>query len=168
VADDFSEEQAKVVDGALFDAVEKGDFERVNLCLQKGADIDARNASQRTPLMMAVWYENARMTQFLLSKRPSLFLKDKEGKTAYDLIRQVRDSSKQVTITDLMLRALPDHIRARTGGIVQAAAEAEAEAEAEERATAKGDAASIATGADITVLKPIALPSRNNPKGFKL
>src|SRR5947209_7848710 len=108
---EFSDEQAKVVDALLLEAVSGNNYQRIALCLQKGADINARSAQQRTPLMMAVWKENPDMVEYLLKKGPALFLKDSDGKNAYDLIADCRDATKRESITNIMLRALPDHAR---------------------------------------------------------
>ena len=155
--DDIPEEQAKVVDRLLLESAEAANYERINLCLEKGADIDARNANGRTPLMIAVWNERTELVQFLLGKAPALFLRDNSGKSAFDLIADVRDGGRREAITDLLLRALPDHAR-RAGTPVEAAALAEAEAKE----------APVATGSDITVSKPLVLPRRTDPKGFRL
>ena len=88
--EEFTEDQAKVVDQLLLQAVESADGSRIDLCLRKGADIDARNGQGRTPLMLAIWHENPNLTEFILARKPSLFLKDNGGKSAFDHIADVR------------------------------------------------------------------------------
>ncbi len=161
--DDIDPEQAKIVDAMILQAVSDVNYERVDLCLKKGADIDARNGQGRTPLMMAVWNENPSMVQYLLARRPSLFLKDSSNKTAFDLITDVRDAAKRQKITDILLSALPDHVRKRAASPQQVAALAEADAQAREKSMSD-----VTTSADITVSPPIVLPRRNPPKGFTL
>lgn len=162
----FSDDQAKVVDALLLQAVEQRDYDRINLCLQKGADINAVNAGDgRTPLMMAVWAEAPPLVEFLLAKKPALFLQDNAGKNAYDLISDCRDEVKRRKITDLMLRALPDHVRGGAENPAEAARLAEEFAAA---AAPAPDTGNVTTGADITVSKPLALPPRHSPKGFSL
>lgn len=162
---EFSDEQAKVVDALLLEAVGKSNYQRIALCLQKGADIDAPDAQGRTPLMTAVWNENPDMVEYLLKKNPSLFLKDSDGKNAYELIAACRDATKRESITNIMLRALPDHVRRRAADPGAAARLAEAEAAP---ALQPADGGKVETGADIRVSKPIVLPPRHSPKGFSL
>ncbi|XP_069672147.1 ankyrin-1-like [Periplaneta americana] len=42
-------------DGALHDAAEYGQLDAVTLLLQEGAKVNSRNATEETPLMLAVW-----------------------------------------------------------------------------------------------------------------
>lgn len=158
--EEFTEEQAKVVDKLLFEAVEEINADRIRLLMKKGADINARNAQGRTPLMSAVWKDSVPMVQLLLTFKPRLFLRDNDGKNAFDLIASVRDTNQKEAITHFMLNALPDHVRNKASGPAEAAALAQA-ASAE-------DPPNVTTGADITVSRPIAFPTRNNPKGFSL
>lgn len=165
MADDkFSDEQAKIVDALLLQAVEQADYQRIDLCLQKGADIDTRNDRGRTPLMMAVWLDNPTLVQFLLARQPSLFLKDNSNKNAFDLLANVSDVTKRQKITNILLQALPDHVRKRTSNPVEAAALAEAEVAVQPA----NDTGNVATATDITVSKPLVLPARHPPKGFSL
>ena len=158
--EEFSDEQAKVVDKMLLEAVEEFNADRIRLLMQKGADINARDGRGRTPLMAAVWKDNVATVRLLLTFRPKLFVKDNEGKNAFDLISSVRDANDKAAITGLMLNALPDHVRNKASGPAEAAALAQA--------ASPDDPPNVTTGADITVSKPIAFPARNNPKGFSL
>ncbi|TAL37257.1 MAG: ankyrin repeat domain-containing protein [Alphaproteobacteria bacterium] len=158
--EEFTEEQAKVVDKMLFEAVEEYNAGRIRLLIQKGADINARNDQGRTPLMAAVWKDSVEMVRLLLEFRPKLFVKDNSGKNAFDLIASVRDANAKAAITGLLLGALPDHVRNKAVGPAEAAALAQA--------SSADDPPNVTTGADITVSKPIAFPPRNNPKGFSL
>ena len=106
--DSTNPEQRRIVNENLLAAVDKYDSDIMNLCLQKGADINTRNGDSRTPLMMAVWKDNPNLVRFILSKQPNLFLKDGSGKTAYDLIKNVNNADTRRAITLIMLQALPD------------------------------------------------------------
>lgn len=110
--------------------------------------------------MAAVWKDNVATVRLLLTFRPKLFVKDNEGKNAFDLIGSVRDANDKAAITGLMLNALPDHVRNKASGPAEAAALAQA--------ASPDDPPNVTTGADITVSKPIAFPARHNPKGFSL
>lgn len=106
--DSTNPEQRRIVNENLLAAVDKYDSDIMNLCLQKGADINTRNADGRTPLMIAVWKDNPSLVRFILSKQPDLFLKDNSGETAYDLIKRVNNAETRRTITVIMLQALPN------------------------------------------------------------
>ncbi|MDP2205443.1 MAG: ankyrin repeat domain-containing protein [Alphaproteobacteria bacterium] len=102
-------DQQRIVNGEMFTALDAGDFaERIDLCLRKGADINARNDHNRTLLMCAVWKESAMRVRYILGKNPDLFLKDGGGKTAFDLNKDTRDPSARNTITQLLMQAMPD------------------------------------------------------------
>jgi ankyrin repeat protein len=156
--DKFTAEQEKVADQLLIEAVDALNYDRIKLCLKKGADINARNGSGFTPLMTAVWKENAYLVEFILARQPDLFARDGRGRSAFDLLSEVRDSGARSTITDTLLRALPDHARKQGATPVQAAAIAEAEA------SEKPD---VTTSVDIKV-HPLTVIPKNPPKGFKL
>lgn len=106
--DNIDPEQRRIVNENLLAGVDAYNTDLINLCLQKGADINTRNADGRTPLMTAVWKDNPSLVRFILSKQPELFLKDNSGKTAYDLIRNVNNAEVKRTITMIMLQAMPD------------------------------------------------------------
>lgn len=144
----ISEVQQKIVDTNLVTAVSSNDREKMELCLKKGADINARSAwYSRTPLMMAVGYGREDTVVFLLTKGPDLFLKDSEGKTVYEIVNDIRDSDVQKKINRLLLAALPDVTPARP------------EASAEESVTLKED---------FPVLKPITLQPKKGGGSFQL
>ncbi|MEZ0225625.1 MAG: ankyrin repeat domain-containing protein [Alphaproteobacteria bacterium] len=158
--EEFTDEQGKVVDKMLLEAVEEFNADRIRLLMKKGADINTRDGRGRTPLMAAVWKDNADTVRLLLTFRPKLFVKDNEGKNAFDLIASVRDAGQKATITGLLLNALPDHVRNKASGPSEAAVLAQA--------VSADDPPNVTTSADITVSKPIAFPARHNPKGFSL
>jgi ankyrin repeat protein len=158
--EEFTDEQAKVVDKMLYEAVEEGNADRIRLLMRKGADINARDGQGRTPLMAAVWKDSVQMVQLLLSFKPKLFIRGNDNKNAFDLISSVRDANQKAAITGLLLNALPDHVRNK--------AYAPAEAAALAQGASADDPPNVATGADITVSRPIVFPARNNPKGFSL
>lgn len=105
-------EQQKIANGFLMQAVTEANADRIDLCVQKGADIShARNDSGYTPLMQAVLLGNEEVVKRVLKHNPGLFVKDAAGRTAYDFIRYVNDWNTRQRITDIMLNALPDHVR---------------------------------------------------------
>jgi ankyrin repeat protein len=152
---DIPDDQDKAVNRLLLESVETANYERISLCLKKGADINTRNAQGRTPLMLAVWHERPELAQFLLTRQPDLFLKDNGGKNAFDLIAEVREASRRESITDIMLRALPDRARRKGASPAEAAALAEA-------------ANDLATASDISVPRPVTFTPKSGKGGFKL
>jgi ankyrin repeat protein len=146
----ISDQQKQIVNANLIDAVRESDEGKIDLCLKKGADINARWSGwrNRTPLMLAAAWGRPELVAFLLGRQPDLLAKDSDGKTVFDLCADTTDEAKRKKINRLLLEALPD-----TG-----AASAPAE-----QASAAG------TGADITVLRPIELgPRRKGGGGLKL
>lgn len=105
------EEQRKVVNLELLAAVEATNYDRVTLCLKKGADINTRTADGTTPLMKAVWKENPTMVRFLVQKNANILLRNTAGKNAFDLNNQTRVGSNKEQITDILLGGLPDLAR---------------------------------------------------------
>lgn len=138
--DNIDPEQRRIVNENLLAGVDAYNTDLINLCLQKGADINTRNADGRTPLMMAVWKDNPSLVRFILSKQPALFLKDNSGKTAYDLIKNVNNAEVKRTITMIMLQAMPDAPPLRDPSVDEVIALAEAEA-AKPQAAREGVAA---------------------------
>jgi ankyrin repeat protein len=102
-------DQQRIVNEEMFAALDSSDFvNRIDLCLRKGADINARNEHSQTPLMRAVWKESPQRVRYVLGKKPDLFLKDSRGRTAFDLNKETRDVSFRDTITGLLMQAMPD------------------------------------------------------------
>ncbi|MDF3025583.1 MAG: hypothetical protein K0R10_2944 [Alphaproteobacteria bacterium] len=128
INDNVNPEQRRIVNENLIAAVEAYDTDLINLCLQKGADINTRNANGRTPLMMAVWKDNPSLVRFILTKQPELFLKDNSGKTAYDLMQSANNAEVKRNITMIMLQAMPNAPPLRDPTVEEVIALAEIEA----------------------------------------
>jgi ankyrin repeat protein len=102
-------DQQRIVNEEMFAALDASDFaERIDLCLRKGANINARNASNQTLLMRAVWKESEGRVRYVLGKKPDLFLKDPQSRTAFDLNKETRNASARDVITRLLMLAMPD------------------------------------------------------------
>jgi ankyrin repeat protein len=138
---DITDMQKNIANENLVEAAQTDDREKIDLCLRKGADINARWRSyyNRTPLMIAVMYSRADLTAFILSKNPDLFLKDSEGKTVFDICNELSDNSKKRAINKLLLEAMPD------------------------AGNAPASAPLAETKDDIAIMKPIELGSRRKP-----
>jgi ankyrin repeat protein len=148
-----AEMQLEIVNRNLIEAVNDSDMPKINLCLQKGADINARNAAQqeRTPLMMAVARGRIPLVEFLMTKGADVLLKDKTGSTVYELVANIQDWETRSKMNTLLLKALPDM---QPG---QAASSASAQL--------------AETKDDITVMKPLDVTKgKQGPggKGFTL
>lgn len=66
----------------LWDAARSGDQNTLNTLLDKGADINAPNASGYTPLILAAYRGQVETVQFLLDKGADACLGDGRGNTA--------------------------------------------------------------------------------------
>jgi len=154
--DRLSDEDQKVLDLMLFDAVEAAAYDRVRLAVKKGANINAVRADDgRTPLMVAAWAERPTMVQVLLQQGANVYLKAKDGRTAYDLARAARDGGMKSQMTDHMLNALPNRTYVPPGQ------------EAPGRAV--NDDQLSETKQDITVGKPVTLQTQKpGGRGFSL
>lgn len=109
-------EQRRIVNDELLKGVRMGNYkERVDLCLQKGADINtATGWDKRTPLMIAVTMGDVARVEYILTKDPDLFKKDKDSHNAFDLANNnIEDYGTRQKILDRLLRALPDGVAAR-------------------------------------------------------
>lgn len=144
----LSAEQQRIVNEELFTALESSDFaERIDLCLKKGANINARDGSNRTPLMVAVWKESTTRVRYILGKKPDLFLKDSRGRTASDMNKETRDLTSRTTITQLLLQAMPDAPVAAKGK------------------SAAAPAPLAVPEQDITLAPPLQIKNRKKPGG---
>lgn len=75
----------------LLNAVQEGSFENVEMLLELGSDISARNCQQRTALMIAAAAESmegqhSKVLEFLLEKDGDLEARDVEGRTALHIV----------------------------------------------------------------------------------
>ena len=55
--------------------------EIVQLLLEKGAEIEARDTYGWTPLMIAIWYSTPKIVQLLIEKGAEVNARDKDGLT---------------------------------------------------------------------------------------
>lgn len=105
----ISADQQRMVNEEMFRALDESNYnDRIDLCLQKGAQIDALNGEGKTLLMRAVWKESPARVRYLISRGANLFVKDARGRTAYDLNLETRDVSSRNNITQQLLSAMPD------------------------------------------------------------
>jgi ankyrin repeat protein len=143
------EAQQKIVDENFISGVSSNDREKMELCLKKGADVNARlpGWSNRTALMIAAARGREDTVVFLLARNPDLFLKDSDGKTVFDVVGEISDTALRKKINFLLLSALPDP------------APATPEASAEE---------SVTLTENFPVLKPIALQPKKGGGSFQL
>jgi ankyrin repeat protein len=151
----ITDQQRAIVNRNLTEAVINDDRPMIELCLQKGADINTRNNGwyDRTPLMTAVAYRRTGQVEYLLAKKPDLFATDSQGSSAFDIAEQLDDRNTKKAILTLLLKELPD-------GAAAAEKTPAAEPDAEPAAGAEA-------GRDVTLLKPIEFSKHKKPE-FKL
>ena len=102
-------DQQRIVNEEMFEALDASDYsDRIDLCLRKGANINARNGEGQTLLMRAVWKESPARVRYVLGKKPDLFMKDDRQRTAFDLNKETRNTSSREDITRLLMLAMPD------------------------------------------------------------
>jgi ankyrin repeat protein len=101
----------RVLDEALFFALDNSDYDQISLCMQKGANINARNANSQTSIMIAAYKkEDLGLTAHILKFKPDLLLKV-DGKTVFDMIMKNTmngGTDKRKKLMNLLLTALPD------------------------------------------------------------
>ncbi len=67
---------------ALLDGASEGDLEKVTTALDKGADVNARDKSGWTALILAAYYGYFRVVEFLVSKGADVNAQNNDGDTA--------------------------------------------------------------------------------------
>jgi ankyrin repeat protein len=90
----ISQEQKDLVNKEMFTALQQGDLDLFKLCIEKGADINAKNFAGQTPLIIVVsegrsdvWFD------FIMRQKPDLEAQDINGETA--LMRAVKLAAAQ-------------------------------------------------------------------------
>lgn len=104
----ISSDQKRITEKHLFQALRNQDWERFVLCLKKGADINARTATQQTPLMLAIHFSHAKWVAPMIERGADILAKDIDGKTAFDYANSITYADLRKGITDTLLNALPD------------------------------------------------------------
>lgn len=95
---------AKGAEVSLHAAVRLSDAERVRSCLEKGADVNTKDAAGLTPLHVAVNNKRRDVAELLISKRADLDARDKDGSTPLVLALD----SRQRDMADLLISAGAD------------------------------------------------------------
>lgn len=81
-------------DADLFDAVEFGDFDYINILFGEDIDINIQDLSGRTLLMLASMYGFVDIAEFLLEHDADPNLKDKKGETA--MMKALKNSHRNI------------------------------------------------------------------------
>ena len=81
----LTEKEKKKLDDDLLEAAEKNKLGVVKRLLEEGADIDAKNNEDMTPLHLAVWEANLKMVKFLVGKGAKINTQGKRGWTPRQL-----------------------------------------------------------------------------------
>jgi ankyrin repeat protein len=69
----------------LYKAVSSKDLDKIKSLVENGTDLDECSSNGNTPLHKAIMLENIPVVRLLLTNCAKLFIKNKKGKTAYDL-----------------------------------------------------------------------------------
>lgn len=106
-------QEKEFVNEALLSAVQANDQKLVELCLQKGGDINTRDGYQRSLFMIAATRtRNVPLAKFLLKQKPDLLLKDEDGHTVFDVVNSSRFGSDypdtQEKLRIMLLETFPD------------------------------------------------------------
>jgi len=160
-------EQDKVTDSFLLDAAGESNTDRIDLCLKKGADINARNSDGRTALMIAVRKPNAGLVRFITNRNPDLFVRDGYGKNAYDYAKAIDNYTARQEITDILLNALPNRIRQTAPSADDAmhlAEKAANDTAASDPNTKAGAFNNMATQKPVTAVKPVTFAKEETGK----
>jgi hypothetical protein len=101
---------------ALANAAAFGKVENVKLLLSKGADVDT--VCNGTALGNAAFtgsYGSDEVVRLLLEKKPDMTLKNKQGKTALDIVRE-RSAQLQNAMFESKLKMIQDNTPGAKGG----------------------------------------------------
>lgn len=79
-SDDKAEEGTNINE-RLSNAVSGGNLKEVELCLDRGADVNMQAAGGMTPLHRAILFGNDGITQLLLNRKADIEAKDNDGET---------------------------------------------------------------------------------------
>ena len=71
----------KQIDKALFEGCREGDFNKVRLALNFGADMGAKNKYGQTPLDLAVFWNRIKIVELLIDRGADLEAKTNDGST---------------------------------------------------------------------------------------
>jgi len=126
--DALPEGDQKVLDRLLYDAVNDYAYDRIDLAVRKGANIDSQHENGFTPLMAAINKNSDYLVGRVLKNRPNLFVRDQWQRTAFDIARNISDSNTRGKIITAMLETLPDRIRKEAANDDEAIRKAEEEA----------------------------------------
>jgi hypothetical protein len=106
---EISAQQQRLVNDLMFRAISERNWERFNLCLDKGAKITAKDSYGRTPLMRVV---ELQMTEgywlpYLLSQPQDFFVKNQNDRTVFDMALGLQDTGVKKKVLDALIEALP-------------------------------------------------------------
>lgn len=83
--DDVIHFKNKFLNTYLHNAVEVEEIEIVKLLVERGADVNSKNAKGMTPLYYSILLRNFEITKYLLSHGADPYIPTNEGKTPYDI-----------------------------------------------------------------------------------
>jgi len=78
-------------DADIFDAIEFGDLETVELYWSEKTNIDFQDNDGITLIMLATRYNHKEIVDYLLKFSPNLSLKNKKEETVFQMAEQLKD-----------------------------------------------------------------------------
>lgn len=80
------EPPAQLLEKKLFEAVVEKDAQKVNNLLQEGADVNAKDDNNDTPLMRASYHGHKEIVELLIQYGADVKAENKEGRTALKFV----------------------------------------------------------------------------------
>lgn len=100
----WSNDFDKAGNSHLHNAVEKGDYELVQVLLDSGADPNARNNMGYTPLHFAVIFRDIKIVELLVKNNSNVNARSNSGKTPLHLLTLQGESEVSIEIAELLLK----------------------------------------------------------------
>ncbi|MEZ4688018.1 MAG: ankyrin repeat domain-containing protein [Bacteroidia bacterium] len=74
-------------DPDIFDAIEVGDLNSIEMYWTENIDIDYQDNNGQSMLMLAAYYGFQEIVEYLLKYKPTVSIKNKKGETALDIAK---------------------------------------------------------------------------------
>jgi hypothetical protein len=82
----------------IMEAAASGKVDSIKFALDRGADVNARDALQRTPLMRACFHQRGKAMDFLIANGADITAHDVDGRTAKDMANIARSYKRDISV----------------------------------------------------------------------